>query len=540
MLKINWSRLAHQPLPAIAKMHTGDLTLVAKISGDGVLVHDPLRGGPVLLPRPAFEAAWTGRLVTLKPRQAAAAEGRGPRFGFAWFLPLIARHKGLLAQSMLASLLLQLFGLVTPLATMIVMDKVMATASASTLDVIVLGLLVTVLFEFAMGLARTHLLAYATNRIDVELSAALFRHLASLPLSYFDSRRSGAIAGRLRELEQIRAFLTGAAPAAFIDLVFTVVFLVVMTGFAPLLTGVVAAIVLTVVALYGVITPWLKARLAQRSQGGVDSQAFLVETVGGIETVKGMALEARLQRRWEGFVEEHTETAFAADRLSQTTATLVAALSRLSVVLTLWLGAHQVIAGSLSLGQLIGFNMMAGRVLAPAQRLGQLWQQFQQARVALRRVGEIFDQAPEPARMSAAALPDIRGRVTFRAVTFRYRPDRPEVLRRVSFDIRPGEVVGVVGASGSGKSTLAKLMLRLYVPQSGQVLVDGADLSGVDPGWLRRQVSLLPQDNFLFNASVRDNIALADPLIPMERLVAAARLAGAHEFIAALPEAYDT
>lgn len=286
--------------------------------------------------------------------------------------------------------------------------------------------------------------------------------------------------------------------------------------------------------------PKLRERLQGKSHATADGQAFLVEAVAAMGTIKSMSVEAQFQRRWEGMVAEHTEAAFQADRLSQVTNLAVTLLNRLMTGATLWWGAHMVIMGTLSAGQLMGFNMMAGRVMAPAQRIAMLWQQLQQARLSVKRVAEILDTPAEPTRPASGALPVVEGRVEFRSVTFRYRPDRPEVLRRVAFRVEPGELVGVVGTSGSGKSTLARLIQRLYVPESGKVLIDGIDVAGVDPRWLRRQVALLPQDNTLLDLSVRDNIALSDPSMEMGAVTAAAKLAGAHGFILELPDGYDT
>jgi subfamily B ATP-binding cassette protein HlyB/CyaB len=216
-------------------------------------------------------------------------------------------------------------------------------------------------------------------------------------------------------------------------------------------------------------------------------------------------------------------------------------VSKLVTAGVLFFGAKLVIDGSLSVGELVAFNMLAGRVSAPVLRLAQMWQDFHQARLSVARLGDILNTPAEPTfNPGRAALPAIRGDITFEHVTFRYRIDGPEVLHDVSFRVPAGQIVGIVGPSGSGKSTLAKLIQRLYVPESGRVLVDGVDLAVVDAAWLRRQLGVVLQENVLFNRSVRDNIALADPAMPIEQVIAAARLAGAHEFILELPEGYDT
>jgi subfamily B ATP-binding cassette protein HlyB/CyaB len=346
---------------------------------------------------------------------------------------------------------------------------------------------------------------------------------------------------RVRELENIRNFLTSSALTLVIDLVFTVVFLVVMFYYAPLLTWVVLASFPVYIAISAGATPLFRRRLDEKFRRGAENQAFLVETVSGVETLKAMAVEPQMQRRWEEQLAGYVAASFRVLSLGNTASQAVQLVNKLVIAAILYFGAQLVINGSLSVGELVAFNMLAGRVSMPVLRLAQLWQDFHQARLSVARLGDILNSTPEPAyNPGRAALPAIRGEIAFDHVTFRYRIDGREVLHDISFSVTPGQVVGVVGSSGSGKSTLAKLMQRLYVPESGRVLVDGVDLAMVDPPWLRRQIGVVLQENVLFNRSVRENIALADPAMPMERVIAAAQLAGAHEFILEMPEAYDT
>ena len=295
------------------------------------------------------------------------------------------------------------------------------------------------------------------------------------------------------------------------------------------------------VALSVIITPMIRARLHDKFNRGAENQAFLVESVNGIETVKAMAVEPAMQRRWDGQLAGYVKSSFRANNLSNIAGQTASFINKATTIAILWVGAQLVIGGELSIGQLIAFNMLAGRVSGPMLRLVQLWQEFQQAGISVQRLGDVLNAPPEPSyNPNRTTLPKLQGHVQFDNVTFRYRPDRPEVLRRVSFAVEPGKMIGIVGRSGSGKSTIAKLIQRLYVPESGRVLLDGVDLAQVDPAWLRRQIGVVLQENFLFNRTVRDNIALADPGIPMERVIEAAKLAGAHEFILELPEGYDT
>lgn len=463
------------------------------------------------------------------------------RFDFSWFIPAILKYRTMLGEVLLASFFIQLFALVTPLFFQVIIDKVLIHSGLTTLDVLAVGLLVVSIFEVLLGGLRNYVFSHTTNRIDVTLGAELFRHLLRLPLSYFEARRVGDTVARVRELEGIRNFITGSAVTLVIDLLFTVVFFAVMFLYSPLLTWIVLATIPGYVILAAVVTPILRARLHEKFNRGAENQAFLVESVNGIETLKACAVEPQNQRRWEEQLAAYVRASFRAANLVNIANQGAGLMNKIMVVLVLWAGARLVIDGQLTVGQLVAFNMFAARISGPILRLAQLWQEFQQAGISVERLGDILNAQPEPTHNPGrASPPKLEGRVTFERVGFRYRPDGPEILSQVSFDVRPGEVIGIVGRSGSGKSTLAKLIQRLYVPQSGRVLVDGVDLALVDPTWLRYWIGVVLQENFLFNRSVRENIALSDPALPMERVIHAAKQAGAHEFILELPEAYDT
>jgi len=346
---------------------------------------------------------------------------------------------------------------------------------------------------------------------------------------------------RVRELENIRNFLTGSALTLVIDLFFTVVFLAVMFLYSPMLTFIVLGGFPFYIGISAFATPLFRARLDEKFKRGAENQAFLVESVTGVETLKAMAVEPQMQRRWEEQLAAYVAASFRVLQLGNTASQSVQLVSKIITAAVLYFGAKLVIGGDLTVGELVAFNILAGRVSAPVLRLAQLWQDFHQARLSVARLGDILNTPTEPSfNVARAALPAIRGEVAFEHVTFRYRVDGPEVLHSVNFRIEPGQVIGIVGPSGSGKSTLTKLIQRLYVPESGRVLVDGTDLAAVDTAWLRRQIGVVLQENMLFNRSIRDNIALADPAMPIERVIAAAKLAGAHEFILETPEGYDT
>jgi ATP-binding cassette, subfamily B, bacterial HlyB/CyaB len=537
--RIDWEGLASLPMPAIAARRDGGFLLLGKAGEDKILVQQAYAQRPELMTREQFEAACDGRVVLMTRRAGLVDLSR--RFDITWFLGAIHKYRKQLGEVLVASFFLQLFALVSPLFFQVVIDKVLVHRSLSTLDVLVIGLVTISVFETILGILRTYLFSHTTNRIDVELGARLFRHLLALPIAYFQARRVGDSVARVRELENIRNFLTSSALTLVIDLFFTVVFLAVMFLYSPLLTFVVLGAFPLYIGISAVATPLFRARLDEKFRRGAENQAFLVESVTGVETLKAMAVEPQMQRRWEEQLAGYVASSFRVLRLGNTASQSVQLVSKLVTAGVLYFGAKLVINGDLTVGELVAFNILAGRVSAPVLRLAQVWQDFHQARLSVARLGDILNTPAEPSFNAArAALPAIRGEIVFEHVTFRYRLDGAEVLHDVNVRIAPGQIVGIVGPSGSGKSTLTKLVQRLYVPESGRVLVDGTDLAAVDTAWLRRQVGVVLQENMLFNRSIRDNIALADPAMPIERVITAAKLAGAHDFILETPEGYDT
>jgi subfamily B ATP-binding cassette protein HlyB/CyaB len=533
------SQLAKSPLPAIVQRKDGSFLVLGKLVDDKVLVQDPFAGRPTLTSRAEFEAEWNGRLVLMTPRANLADLGR--RFDVGWFLQAMHKYRGIFGEVFVHSFFLQLFALVTPLFFQVVIDKVLVHRGLTTLDVLVIGFVTVSIFESGLTALRTYVFAHTTNRIDVELGARLFRHLLALPIGYFEARRAGDSVARVRELENIRNFLTSSALTLVIDLFFTIVFLAVMFYYAPFLTWIVVGSFPFYIILSAGVTPSFRRRLDEKFNRGAENQAFLVESVTGIETLKAMAVEPQMQRRWEEQLAGYVRASFRVLSLGNWASQVVQLISKLVTGAVLLFGAKAVINGDLTVGELVAFNMLAGRVAQPVLRLAQLWQDFHQARLSIARLGDILNTTPEPSYLAGrAALPPIRGNIAFEHVTFRYRLDGPEVLHDVSLHLPAGQVLGVVGPSGSGKSTVAKLIQRLHVPENGRVLIDGVDLTVVDVAWLRRQIGVVLQENVLFNRSIRDNIALADPGIPVERVIAVAQLAGAHDFILELPQGYDT
>jgi ATP-binding cassette, subfamily B, bacterial HlyB/CyaB len=538
-IRPRWRRLAAVPAPALIPCRDGRYLILVRVDGARVLVQIPDAPGLAVFGRDRLEAEWSGRVVLVAPHRATGAAAK--RFGLSWFFPFIARYRTALANVLLASLVLQLFALLTPLGTQVVIDKVLVHRGLGTLDVVVVGLLALAVFEAILAGLRTYLFAHTANRIDVELGMQVFHHALRLPLGYFEARRAGDTVARIRELESIRHFLTGPPLTAIVDTLLVGVFLGVMCLYSVALTGIVVGVLPVYAALSLALMPPLRRALDRRAQRGAEAHAFLVETVRGIETVKATAVEPLLERRWDEHLAGIGGAGFRAGQLAQVAGQVSALLGKVVSLAILWVGARAVMRGELTIGELIAFNMFAARVTAPILRLFQLGQDFQQASVAVSRVADLLE-APREAATSSAPPPvaRLRGAVVFDEVMFAYRPGAPEVLSRVSFAIPAGHVVGIVGASGSGKSTIAKLMTRLYVPQRGRVLFDGLEGGLCDPAWLRRHVALVPQDTTLFTGSIRENIAWADPGLPMDVVLRAARLAGAHDFIAAMPEGYAT
>jgi subfamily B ATP-binding cassette protein HlyB/CyaB len=544
-LKSTTDRLTLISLPALCRLQAADGSLrwavLAQCDGQRVLFQDPAAEGggrPTIEPLATFAEQWTGELIVATSQASLA--GELARFDFSWFIPSLVKHRRLLGEVLTISLFLQLFALVSPLFFQVVMDKVLVHRSMSTLNVLMVGLVVVVVFESLLTLMRSYVFTHTTSRIDVELGARLFRHLLALPLGYFQARRVGDSVARVRELENIRSFLTSSALTLVLDLLFSGVFIAIMLFYSVQLTLVVLTSVPIYLGLSVLVVPVLRGRLNEKFARGAENQALLVETITGIQTVKAGALEPALARRWDTQLAAYVSASLRTQTLANNAHEGVNLTAKLVNAATLWLGAQQVMDGALTVGMFVAFNMFAGRVAQPIMRLAQMWTDFQQTGISMQRLGDILNTRTEVPASTAAQLPSLQGRISLDGVNFRYRPEAPLVLQGLSLEIAAGEVIGIVGRSGSGKSTLAKLIQRLHVHEQGRIKVDGVDIAVIDAAQLRRQVGVVLQENWLFNRSIRDNIAIADPGAPLELVMAVAQLAGAHNFISELPEGYDT
>ena len=533
-------RLASVPLPAIIRMKDGDYRIIAVRLPDGQLrIAHPMTRLVQNESAEALAAAWDGEIILVTRRWAGA--GTDPvSFNFRWFLPSIWRYRKPLTHVLIASLFIQLFALITPLFFQVVIDKVLVHKGLSTLIVVVVGLIGIGLFDVILQYLRSYALNHTTSRIDVELGSRLFDHLLRLPLAYFETRPTGQTVARVRELETIRSFLTGQGLSSVIDLLFTFVFIWVMLAYSKMLTLIVLVSIPVYLIIAVLIRPILRDKINERFNTGAASQQFLVESIFGIQTLKAAAVEPILRNQWEERLAAYVKTSFQASMLSSLGQNAIQYVSKATTALILFFGAEAVIEGEMTVGGLIAFNMIMGQVTAPILRLSQLWQDFQQVQISVQRLGDILNAVPESQRLGSANLPPAKGAITVVDLTFRYRADNAETLKSINLDIPAGQVIGIVGPSGSGKSTLTKLMQRLYRPERGQILIDGIDIGQVDTAWLRRQIGVVLQENTLFNRTIHENIALANPGMLRAQVIAVARLAGADEFIAKLPLGYDT
>jgi ATP-binding cassette, subfamily B, bacterial HlyB/CyaB len=533
-------RFSALPLPLIFGLKDGTFSLLAVgPAKDRVRLIDPVMRTTRELGFDEVGELGDG-VVLLITRRLGGAGADPTTFGFRWFLPSLLRYRKSLAEVVVASLFLQMFALATPLFFQLIVDKVLVHKGVSTLVVLIIGMLALGLFESILQFLRTYVLSHTTNRVDVELGSRLFHHLFRLPLSYFETRPAGQTVARMRELETIRNFLTGQALTSLLDLVFTLVFFVAMFIYSAKLTLIVIGTIPVYIVIAAVIRPMLREQINEKFNRGARSQQFLVESIVGAQTLKAASVEPLIQTQWEERLSAYVRTSFDAGVLGAAGQSGIQYVSKIGTALILFVGAQSVIDGSMTVGELIAFNMIAAQVVQPILRLSQLWQDFQQVQVSVARLGDILNAPPEPIPQNLLTLPPPRGAIEFRNVTLRYRPDAADAVRNVSLNIAAGEVIGLVGPSGSGKSSFAKLVQRLYSPNSGQVMLDGVDIAQLDPGWLRRQIGVVLQENLLFNRSIHENIALGDPAMPRALVMQAARLAGADEFIAQLPQGYDT
>jgi HlyB family type I secretion system ABC transporter len=548
-IEVDWAGLRQLTFPALmqwretpqspGRLKANDpvnWVLVYGIKGDRLIMANPLHPARTceVVPRALIEPHWDGHLwqVDLIQKQE--------RFSLAWFLPAVMKYRKLLIEVLVASLTLQILGLATPVITQVVIDKVMVQGSIPTLDVMAIAMLGVAFFEATLGILRLFIFTHTARRLDLSLSAQLFRHLLRLPLSYFEARRVGDTVARVQELENIRQFMTGTALTVVLDAVFATVYLTIMFYYSSTLTWAALSVIPLFVILTFIATPILRNWLNETFNRSADSQSYLVETITGIHAVKAHAAEQVTRDRWEGLFARFIRTGFKASTTQNISSNIADFLTNFSYLVILWFGAGLVINQKITIGQLVAFQMLSGRMTGPLLRLIQLWQNLQQVLLSVDRIGDILNTPPEAEAGTGLVLPPLRGEVAFDQVFFRYKPNQEPVLRGISFNVEPGMLVGVVGRSGSGKSTLSKLLQRLYNAESGRILIDGFDVKSADLASLRQQIGVVLQEDFIFNGTILENISLGHPDIPAEQVVEAARMAVAHDFISDLPNGYET
>jgi subfamily B ATP-binding cassette protein HlyB/CyaB len=542
-LRLGYDELTRlgEAYPALARLANGNWVVVDALAPDDrLVVTDPLAelGEPMTLGRAELEKVWHGEAVLLARAAAAAAPERP--FGISWFFPEILRQRKLFGEVALAALFLFALGLATPIFFQLVIDKVLVHESYTTLTVLAIGVAAALVFEAAFNFLRRYLLLFATNRIDVRTAKKTFSHLLDLPVGVFEKTSAGVLVKHMQQAGRIREFLTGRLFLTGLDLLSLLVFLPVLVLYSPRLTLVVLGFTGLIAVVVGVLVGPFRRRLLDLYAVEAERQAMLVETVHGMRTVKALAMEPPRRRAWEDLSAQAADLRFRVEKLSTVAQSLTGFLEKAMVVGIVGLGAMDVFGGTMTVGALVAFNMLAGRVTGPLMQVVTMVHEYQEVALSVRMLGEIMNRKPERPADARGLRPVIKGAIDVEDVTFRYADDLAPALDGVSLKIPAGAVVGIVGQSGSGKTTLTRLLQGFYPVGRGTIRIDGHDLREIDLPHLRRNVGVVLQESFLFRGTVRDNIACVRPDASIEEIALAARRAGAEEFIARLPRGFDT
>jgi len=544
--KLTWARLFQlgEAFPVLAELGNGNWVVIASATAgpDGQIIQvlDPLssRAELLSLTEDQFSRSWPGTVVLIKRDYRLSDEDQP--FGWRWFFPEIVRQRALFRDVALAAIVLYALGLTTPIFFQLVIDKVLVHQSYATLTVLTVGIGISILFDAVFTFLRRYLLLYASNKIDIRMATRTFGHLLNLPIALFEQTSAGVTVKHMQQTARIREFLTGRLFMTLLDGISLLVFVPILLLYSVKLTLVVlgfAALVGLVVAL--LVGPFQR-RLQTLYKVEGDRQALLVETVHGMRTVKSLALEPRQRRVWDDKTAESISVRFRVDKISTVAQAMTGMLEKLMNVAIIALGALDVFSGAMTVGVLVAFNMLAGRVSGPLVQMVTMVHEYQEVALSVRMLGEIMNQRPEQFGRGRGIRPALKGRVEFDKVTFRYGPDGPPALDDVSFTVPAGSVFGIVGKSGSGKTTVTRLIQGLYQNQQGLIRIDGYDSRELDLVHLRTSIGVVLQDNFLFRGTVRDNIAAARPDASIEEIVSAARVAGAEEFIERLPRGFES
>lgn len=526
------------PLPAILQLKDNSYIVLLGIKKEEgkALTLTPLENHPVAHKIEDLQAQMKDEMLIIRHKML----NDDIKFGFKWFFNEIFKYKKIIGQVLLGSFVVQLFGLVTPLFTQVILDKVLVNRTLATLDVLAFAFVIVAIFELCLNLSRNYIFIHTTNKIDAKLGAKLFKHLFRLYYVYFENRQVGNIAARVRELDRIREFITDKSVSVLIDAFFSTVFLAIMFVYSPKLTFISLGFLGIIAIIYVLITPELRVRLEDKFQMGAHSNSYLVESITGVQTVKSLAIEGSMFKKWEEKLGKYLKSSFNLAIMGNFTGSICGFLQKGMTIAILYVGVMLVIENKLTIGQLIAFQMFSGQFAAPMLRLVGLWNEFQQTLLAVDRIGDILNSPIEVQSGNAITLNYVNGDIKIENLSFRYNVEAPMVLKNINLEIKAGQKIGFVGRSGSGKSTIAKLIQRLYYTTEGTIYIDGIDIRNINPVWLRTNIGIVLQENFLFSGTIRDNIALPRPNISMEGIIQAARIAGAHEFISKMPKGYDT
>jgi ATP-binding cassette, subfamily B, bacterial HlyB/CyaB len=488
----------------------------------------------------SFAEIWgdVGEVLLLQRSNTAPKE----KFGIRWFVPAIQKHKRVLIEVLIASLFVQLFGLANPLLTQLIIDKVIGNNSVTTLNTFGTLLIILAVVEGILTTLRTNLFVDTTNRIDLALGSEIIDHLFRLPLKYYEKRPVGELATRINELENIRQFLTGTALTVVMDAIFSVVYIAVMLAYSWLLTLIALATLPAFAILTWIVSPLMRGQLRTKAERNAESQSYLVEVMGGIQTIKAQNIELRSRWQWQTKYARYVSAGFKTAITSTTAGSISGFLNKLSGLLLLWVGTYLVLDKKLTLGELIAFRIIAGYTTQPLLRLVQLWQNFQETALSLERLSDILDtpQEVDENNINNITMPPIEGHVKIENLTFSFPGTTVNQLNNLNAEFQAGQFIGIVGLSGSGKSTLMKLIPRLYEINSGRIVIDKYDITKTELYSYRQQIGMVLQDTLLFSGTIQENIALTNPDATSEDVIAAAKIAAAHDFIMELPNGYNT
>ncbi|HYI86660.1 MAG TPA: peptidase domain-containing ABC transporter, partial [Burkholderiales bacterium] len=545
--------LERLPLPCLGFVRTVDSAndpapsrpaLLVRADGERLLYLLAGEEAPRTMARGQFAERFEDMVLLAAPAIAAPDDPDGAQkraFGFRWFVPELARHRAIWRDVLLASAAIQIVGLATPLFTQVVIDKVVVHQTQSTLIAIAAGLGIFLVFNAAMAWMRQYLVLHTGNRVDAVLATQVFAHLFRLPLPYYEHRPTGVTVARLQGVETIREFITGAAVSFVLDLPFLVIILAVMFIYSWQLSLIALGIIFLLTITSVLVTPLLREKLNKQFLLGARNQAFVTEYVSGVETVKSLQFEPLLQRRYGDYLSTYLAASFGTRNLANTYNVVANALEQLMTLSILVAGALLVMRNDgFTIGMLVAFQMFAGRMAQPMLRIAGLWQEFQQANIAVKRLGDIMNAPAEPHSLAPSRAAGGAGALELQALSFRYSERHPYLFRNVAFSIKPGELVLISGASGSGKSTLAKLLLGFYQPSDGRILLDGRDVARLAANELRQTYGVVPQDTLLFSGTVYENVAMANPHAGFDDILIACRAAEIHGVIEKLPQGYQT